>query len=69
MELVTPNVGTLFWMLLFFSIILLILKKLAWKPILNSLKNREKSIEDALQSVERAKEEMARLKADNEKIL
>jgi F-type H+-transporting ATPase subunit b len=69
MELVSPNVGTIFWMLLFFSIVILILKKLAWKPILHTLKNREKTIEDALQSAERAKDEIIKLKADNEKIL
>lgn len=69
MELVRPDLGTIFWMLLFFSFILIILKKFAWKPILNSLKNREKTIEDALHSAERAKEEMARLKSDNERIL
>jgi F-type H+-transporting ATPase subunit b len=56
-------------MLLFFSIVILILKKLAWKPILHTLKNREKTIEDALQSAERAKDEIIKLKADNEKIL
>jgi F-type H+-transporting ATPase subunit b len=69
MELVSPSVGTIFWMLLFFSFILLILKKFAWKPILNSLKDREKTIGDALHSAELAKEEMAKLKADNQKIL
>jgi F-type H+-transporting ATPase subunit b len=69
MELVSPDFGTLFWMLIFFSLVLLILKKFAWKPILNSLKNREKSIEDALLSAEKAKEEMAKLKSDNERIL
>lgn len=69
MELVTPAIGTIFWMVLFFSLILWILKKFAWKPILNTLKNREKTIDDALQSAERIKEDMARLKSDNEKIL
>jgi F-type H+-transporting ATPase subunit b len=69
MELVTPNVGTIFWMLLFFSLILWILAKFAWKPILNSLKNREKTIDEALQSAELAKVEMLKLKSDNEKIL
>jgi F-type H+-transporting ATPase subunit b len=69
MELVKPDIGTLFWMLLFFSMILYILKKFAWKPILNTLKNREKTIEDALLSAQKAKEEMTKLKADNEKIL
>jgi F-type H+-transporting ATPase subunit b len=69
MELVSPNVGTIFWMLLFFSIVLWILKKFAWRPILNTLKNREKTIEDALKSAELAKVEMLKLKADNEQIL
>lgn len=69
MELVTPSIGTIFWMLLFFSLILWILAKFAWKPILNSLKNREKTIDDALQSAELAKAEMIKLKSDNEKIL
>jgi F-type H+-transporting ATPase subunit b len=69
MELVSPNAGTIFWMLIFFSIILWLLAKFAWKPILNTLKNREKTIDEALQSAERAKEEMIKLKADNEVIL
>jgi F-type H+-transporting ATPase subunit b len=69
MELVSPSIGTIFWMLIFFGIVLLILKKFAWRPILNTLKNREKTIEDALLSAEHAKEEIVRLKADNEKIL
>jgi F-type H+-transporting ATPase subunit b len=69
MELVSPNAGTIFWMLLFFSLILWLLAKFAWKPILNTLKNREKTIDEALQSAELAKEEMVKLKADNEVIL
>ena len=69
MELVKPDIGTLFWMLLFFGMILFILGKFAWKPILNTLRNREKTIEEALQSADRIKEEMAKMKSDNEKIL
>lgn len=69
MELVSPNAGTIFWMVLFFGLVILILKKFAWKPILNTLKSREKTIEDALRSADIAKEEMIKLKADNEKIL
>nr|WP_320117812.1 F0F1 ATP synthase subunit B [uncultured Marinifilum sp.] len=69
MGLVTPELGTFIWMFLAFAIVLFILKKFAWKPILNALKEREDSIEDALNSAERAKEEMAKLQADNEKIL
>lgn len=69
MELVTPGIGLLFWMLLSFSIVLFILKKFAWKPIMKALKDRESSIEDALQSAEKAKEEMAKLHYENEKII
>ncbi|MGQ1910687.1 F0F1 ATP synthase subunit B [Marinifilum sp. RC60d5] len=69
MGLVTPELGTFIWMFFSFLVVLLILAKYAWKPILNALKEREDSIEDALNSAERAKEEMAKLQADNEKIL
>ena len=69
MELVSPDIGTIFWMLLMFIIVLVILKKFAWKPILSALKSREKSIEDALRSADRAKAEMEKLQADNEKIM
>jgi F-type H+-transporting ATPase subunit b len=69
MGLVTPDFGLLFWMLLTFLIVLYVLKKFAWKPILSSIKEREESIEDALKSAERAREEMANLQASNEKIL
>jgi F-type H+-transporting ATPase subunit b len=69
MELITPGIGLLFWMLLMFSILLLILKKFAWKPILKALKDRETSIRDALMSADNAKKEMEKLKADNEVIM
>jgi F-type H+-transporting ATPase subunit b len=69
MELITPGLGLLFWMLVMFGIVLWILKKFAWKPILNALKDREISIKDALRSAETAKKEMEKLKADNEVVL
>jgi len=69
MELIKPDIGTLFWMLFFFGIIFYILKKFAWKPILNSLRSREQTIEEALQSADKVKLEMVKLKSDNEKIL
>ncbi|HBS85428.1 MAG: ATP synthase F0 subunit B [Bacteroidetes bacterium GWF2_38_335] len=69
MELVTPGIGLLFWMLLSFTVLLFLLKKFAWKPILKMLKDREESIEGALKSAEKAKEEMAKLQSDNEKII
>jgi len=69
MGLVTPDYGLLFWMMLTFLVVLYILKKFAWGPILSSLKEREDSIEEALASAQKAREEMDKLQADNEKIL
>ncbi len=69
MELVKPAFGLIFWMLISFGIIVFLLKKFAWPVILKALDDRERSIADALNSAIRAKEEMASLKADNEKLL
>ena len=69
MELVKPSIGLIFWMVVSFSIILFLLKKFAWKPILTMIKEREDSIQDALDSAEKAKEEMKALQSDNERIL
>ena len=69
MQLVTPDIGLLFWMLVSFLIVFLILKKFAWKPILNMLHEREESIEQALKMADKAKAEMEKLKADNERII
>ena len=69
MQLVTPDIGLLFWMLVCFLTVLFILKKFAWKPILNMLQEREESIEQALKSADKARESMEKLKSDNERIL
>ena len=69
MELVKPAFGLAFWMVVSFGIIFFLLKKFAWKPILNMLQERDDSIQDALDSAKKAKEEMANLQADNERIL
>nr|MBD3623736.1 F0F1 ATP synthase subunit B [Sunxiuqinia sp.] len=69
MGFVTPDFGTLFWMTIIFGILLIILKKFAWKPILTALKDRETSIADALSSADKAREEVKDLKADHEKII
>lgn len=69
MELVNPGLGLIFWMVVVFGILLYILKKFAWKPILSSLHERENSIEEALKSAEKAREEMALLQSNNEKLL
>ncbi len=69
MELVKPEFGLIFWMCISFGIIVFILKKFAWTPILNMLTERENSIQNALDSAERAKEEMKALQSNNERIL
>lgn len=69
MDLLLPHTGTIFWMLIAFSAVFFILKKFAWKPILNAIKAREDSITEALLSADKAKEEMQKLQADNEKII
>lgn len=69
MGLITPGLGLIFWSALGFLIVLFLLSKYAWKPILAALDEREKSIDAALKSAEQARNEMANLKAENEKII
>jgi len=69
MELVQPAIGLVFWMLLGFSIIFFILWKFAFPAILKGLKEREQGIQDALDAAKKAREEMAGLKAENERVL
>ncbi|TYZ12531.1 F0F1 ATP synthase subunit B [Hymenobacter lutimineralis] len=69
MMLTNPSIGLLFWQLVIFLILLFLLTKFAWKPILSSLKERESSIEGALRMADQAKLEMQELKAGNEKLL
>ena len=61
--------GLIIWTTIIFTLLLIVLKKFAWKPILNSVDERNKSIEEALKAADKAKEEMANLNADNERIL
>ena len=58
-----------FWTLIVFVCLLLLLRAFAWKPILKALKERETSINNALEATDEAKKEIANLKADNEKLL
>jgi F-type H+-transporting ATPase subunit b len=69
MDLVTPEVGLIFWTTLSFLILLFLLGKFAWKPILAAVNEREQSIETALSRAEAVKEEMARLTNENEALL
>ncbi|MEE4197751.1 MAG: F0F1 ATP synthase subunit B [Bacteroidales bacterium] len=68
MELIKPDIGLLFWMIFSFSIVLFVLIKFAWKPILKAIKAREKSIAKSLNAAQRAKDEMAKIEFGNEKI-
>ena len=63
------SVGLFFWQTLLFVILVFFLRKYAWKPILNAVEEREDGIKNALDSAEKAKQEMENLNADNERIL
>ena len=69
MKLVTPDIGLLFWMLVMFGIVLFVLTKFAWKPIVSALKDREHTIDEALKSADKARKDMEKLQAENEKIM
>ncbi len=69
MELLTPGTGLIIWQTFVFLLLVLLLARFAWKPILSSLKEREQSIQSALDTAEKARAEMTRLQADNEKLL
>jgi len=64
-----PGIGLIFWMTLVFSLLLILLKKFAWKPIMESLKQREQDISSSLAMAKQTKADMKQLQADNEKLL
>ncbi len=61
--------GLFFWQILLFVLLLLLLRKFAWKPILDAVNEREDGIKNALAAAEEAKKEMQNLTADSEKLL
>ena len=63
------SIGLFFWHSLIFLSLIFLLKKFAWKPILDTINEREEGIKDALESAEKAREEMQSLQADNEEIM
>lgn len=69
MGLLTPDFGLFFWTLLAFLFVLFILGKFAWKPILKMLDERESTIADSIATAEKARNEMAALKSENETLL
>jgi len=69
MELVTPDIGLAIWTTLAFIILMFLLRKFAWGPILKGVQEREESIAESLKSAEKAREEMADLQSQNENLL
>tara|TARA_B100001250_G_C19515918_1_gene663764 strand:- start:91 stop:585 length:495 start_codon:yes stop_codon:yes gene_type:complete len=69
MELVKPGIGLLFWMLLSFSIVLILLRKFAWKPILSALKEREDGIQAALDGADDARKKIETATAEANKMI
>ena len=69
MELLTPDLGLLFWTLLAFLIVFFILKKFAWPAIIKGLNEREENISNSIATAEKVKLEMAQLKRENEDFL
>jgi len=67
--LLTPALGTVVWSTIAFLVVMFLLRKMAWGPILTALKEREESIATALNEADKARSEMSALQADNERLL
>ncbi|WP_096686739.1 F0F1 ATP synthase subunit B [Ichthyobacterium seriolicida] len=68
-ELIQPGLGLLFWMIISFVILLLLLKKFAWGPILSALNNREEYIKKSLEGAQKARIEMDNISAEGQKVI
>ena len=68
MDLLTPSVGVIFWGTIVFVILLILLGKFAWKPMLTAVNEREKSISDSLELADKTRHEMQQLQAQNENL-
>lgn len=69
MDLITPSLGLLFWTGITFCLLLFILAKFVWKPILNAVNARTQKIEEALSEADKTREDMKNLHAENDRIL
>jgi F-type H+-transporting ATPase subunit b len=67
--MITFDPGLIIWTTIIFTLLLIVLRKFAWNPILTAVDDRNDSIERALKAADKAKEEMATLNADNERII
>lgn len=66
---IVPDFGLVIWTTVIFLLVFFVLRKVAFKPLLEALNEREKTINDAIKSAEQAKQQMASLKAENEDLL
>lgn len=69
MEIIQPQLGLFFWTGIIFLVFFFLLRRFAWKPIINALNQREQTIEESLMQAQKAREEMEQLKSDNEALL
>lgn len=69
MDLLLPKLGLFFWALLIFLILVMLLKKYAWKPIMSAITSREEGIQKSIDEAKKVREEMANLKSENEALL
>jgi F-type H+-transporting ATPase subunit b len=69
MELLTPELGLFVWTLIAFLAVFFILKKFAWKPILEALSERETGIAASIASADKVRKEMAMMQSENEKLM
>ena len=69
MDLLLPGIGLLIWTLIAFLLVFFILKKFAWKIIIQSLNDREKGIADSLETAQKVKAEMVQFKSENEALM
>ncbi len=67
--LVLPDIGLVFWNLIAFIILIFVLAKLAWKPMLKGISEREQGIEDALRKADKMKAEMATMQGETEALM
>ena len=67
--LVLPDIGLVFWNTIAFLILLIVLGKFAWKPMLKAIAERESGIEEALLRADKMKAEIAAMQNENEALL
>jgi len=67
LDLLSPNTGLVFWLIIVFGLLLVILKRYAWGPITSALEDRERTIDESIQRAEKALTEAKQLQADNER--